>query len=246
MQSLCFSQKMYQIFNTIQIVRGNSKLWIFNPSARSFLIEITIPRFANKNYQKCTLGSARNFISSPRYYFSVVAKQYLEDVSLGRFSICLLAGEGGKVGGRGTRGRKEVSSFIGEKGEERARSVFSPHPPREIIDSQRRKWRRKYHVGGAPARFFSPTLNLPLLLPGATFLRCFFSLNPPLFPSRLRVFLHVSTINSINSIFLLLFQSLFFYSFISRRCIVFSWKWSGWKRVSSNVDCERNEWSWNV
>lgn len=152
MQSLCFSQKMYQIFNTIQIVRGNSKLWIFNPSARSFLIEITIPRFANKNYQKCTLGSARNLISSPRYYFSVVAKQYLEDVSLGRFSICLLAGEGGKVGGRGTRGRKEVSSFIGEKGEERARSVFSPHPPREIIDSQRRKWRRKYHVGGAPPR----------------------------------------------------------------------------------------------
>ena len=239
---------MYQIFNTIQIVRGNSKLWIFNPSARSFLIEITIPRFANKNYQKCTLGSARNLISSPRYYFSVAAKQYLEDVSLGRFSICLLAGEGGEVGGRGTRGRKEVSSFIGEKGEERARSVFSPGKLLTVSEGNDVVNTTSVAHPLEPARFFSPTLNLPLslLLPGATFLRCFFSLNPPLFPSRLRVFLHVSTINSINSIFLLLFQSLFFYSFISRRCIVFSWKWSGWKRVSSNVDCERNEWSWNV
>lgn len=90
------------------------------------------------NYQKCTLGSARNLISSPRYYFSVAAKQYLEDVSLGvgGFSICLL------VEKKGRRRRKEAAERAegrkcppplgwraGEEGEaSEERCVFSTSP----------------------------------------------------------------------------------------------------------------------
>lgn len=181
------------------------------------------------NYQKCTLGSARNLISSPRYYFSVAAKQYLEDVSLGvgGFSICLLVEKkGGGGGGRPRNARKEGSVLLhwgggqGRKGRRARSGASSPHPPREIIDSQRGNDvvnTTSLAHPLEPAPFFSPTLNplpLPPLLPGATFLRCFFSLNPPLFPSRLRFLCPSCTLlQLIRHVFLLL-RCYFFISFI--------------------------------
>lgn len=179
------------------------------------------------NYQKCTLGSARNLISSPRYYFSVAAKQYLEDVSLGvgGFSICLLVEKKGRRRRREAAERAEgrkcpppLGRRAGEEGE--ASGASSPHPPREIIDSQRGNDvvnTTSLAHPLEPAPFFSPTLNplsLPPLLPGATFLRCFFSLNPPLFPSRLRFLCPSCTLlQLIRHVFLLL-RCYFFISFI--------------------------------
>lgn len=90
------------------------------------------------NYQKCTLGSARNLISSPRYYFSVAAKQYLEDVSLGvgGFSICLLVEKKGrrrrKEAAERAEGRKcppPLGRRAGEEGKaSEERCVFSTSP----------------------------------------------------------------------------------------------------------------------
>lgn len=113
------------------------------------------------NYQKCTLGSARNLISSPRYYFSVAAKQYLEDVSLGvgGFSICLLVEKKGRRRRREAAERAEgrkcpppLGRRAGEEGEaSEERCVFSTSPKGNYWQSAR-KWRRKYHVAGAPPR----------------------------------------------------------------------------------------------
>lgn len=119
----------------------------FNPSIVVDVLMCYVSVFLNRrdydsssrtNYQKCTLGSARNLISSPRYYFSVAAKQYLEDVSLGvgGFSICLLVEKKGrrrrKEAAERAEGRKcppPLGRRAGEEGEaSEERCVFSTSP----------------------------------------------------------------------------------------------------------------------
>lgn len=161
---------------------------------------------------------------------------------------CLWKKKGGGGGGRPRNARKEGSVLLhwgggqGRKGRRARSGASSPHPPREIIDSQRGNDvvnTTSLAHPLEPAPFFSPTLNplpLPPLLPGATFLRGFFSLNPPLFPSRLRFLCPSCTLlQLIRHVFLLL-RCYFFISFIFDDVYRFVVKMEWKSRVSSNVD----------
>lgn len=246
-----FLQKMYGIYNTLEWkfkMRFDPSLSVTYQSSIFLIVEITIPP------REQIIKNAPRAISfhPPLYYFSVAAKQYLEDASLGGFSICLLVGKkGGGGGGGGPRGRKEVSSSIGAERKERrdAHGAFSTSPKGNYWQSAR-KWRRKYHVGGAPPRstrsFLFADLN-PLLpyyqappscaASSRLILLCFLRA----FPSRLCL----STINSTRSFFCAV-PIVLYISFISRWYIVLLWKWSGWKSLKCRLIWWKDEGSWNV
>lgn len=125
----------------------------------------TSPR-GGTNYQKCTLGSdAISF--HPRDITFRSPRNSISRTSRRRWLFNLLAcgkkGGGGEEGG-GRNAWKEGSVLLprrrGKKGEAHTRNgFFSPHPPREIIDSQRgNDVVNTTSVAHPlePARFFSP------------------------------------------------------------------------------------------
>lgn len=173
----------------------------------------------------------RNLISSPRYYFSVAAKQYLEDVSASvafQFACLWEKRREGEEGG-GRNAWKEGSVLLprrrGKKGEAHTRNgFFSPHPPREIIDSQRgNDVVNTTSVAHPlePTRFFSPTLP-PFCYQAPPSCAASSSRNPPLFPlSRLRlcpscVYNPRSAINSTHPLFFFCANSFLYFIYFSR------------------------------
>lgn len=155
-------------------------------------------------------------------------------LGVGGFSICLLVGKkegGGREGeeGGGRNAWKEGSVLLprrrGKKGEAHTRNgFFSPHPPREIIDSQRgNDVVNTTSVAHPlePARFFSSTLP-PFCYQAPPSCAASSSRNPPLFPpSRLRlcpscVYNPRSAINSTHPLFFFCANSFLYFIYFSR------------------------------
>lgn len=193
----------------------------------------TSPR-GGTNYQKCTLGSdAISF--HPRDITFRSPRNSISRTSRRRWLFNLLAcgkkGGGGREGeeGGGRNAWKEGSVLLprrrGKKGEAHTRNgFFSPHPPREIIDSQRgNDVVNTTSVAHPlePARFFSPTLP-PFCYQAPPSCAASSSRNPPLFPpSRLRlcpscVYNPRSAINSTNPLFFFCANSFLYFIYFSR------------------------------